>query len=86
MPLYRRNPAISGSIVAGARFEATKTHVVSFSAERTLEPMAIPHLCGNGHLLTPGNLTVDQGKRRWRCRRCGRARAAEFRARHKPAA
>jgi len=38
-----------------------------------------------GHLLAPDNLKVDQAKRRWRCRRCGRARAAEFRARHKPA-
>jgi hypothetical protein len=48
--------------------------------------MAIPEICGNGHLLTPDNLKVDGATRRWRCRRCGRVRAAEFRARHKPAA
>jgi hypothetical protein len=48
--------------------------------------MAIPDICGNAHLLTPDNLTIDQAKRRWRCRRCGRSRAAEFQARHKPAA
>lgn len=40
-------------------------------------------ICGNGHLLTPDNLEVDQANRRWRCRRCGRARAAEFRARQR---
>ena len=73
-------------LVAGACFEATKTDVVCFSLERILEPIAIPGICGNGHLLTPDNLKVDQAKRRWRCRRCGRARAAEFRARHKLAA
>ena len=73
-------------MVAGACFDATKTLVVSFSSGRVLERMAIPGICGNGHLLTPDNLKVDYAKRRWRCRRCGRARAAEFRARHKPAA
>jgi hypothetical protein len=73
-------------VVAGACFEATKTDVVCFSLERILQPMAIPDICGNGHLLTPDNLKVDQAKRRWRCRRCGRARAAEFRARRRPAA
>lgn len=38
---------------------------------------------GNGHSLTPDNLKVDHKKRRSRCRHCGRARAAEFRARHR---
>jgi hypothetical protein len=73
-------------LVAGACFEATKTHVVCLSLERILEAMTIPEICGNGHLLAPDNLKVDQAKRRWRCRRCGRARAAEYRVRHKPAA
>jgi hypothetical protein len=73
-------------MVAGACFEATKTDVVCFSRERILESMTIPGICGNGHLLTADNLKVDHEKRRWRCRRCGRARAAGFRARHKPAA
>ncbi|MHB8812751.1 MAG: hypothetical protein ACYDAE_05745 [Steroidobacteraceae bacterium] len=44
-----------------------------FSLERDSKSMAIPDICGNGHLLTPDNLKVDQAKRRWRCRRCGRA-------------
>ena len=73
-------------VVAGACFEATKSHLVCFSLGRVSQPMAIPDICGNGHLLTPDNLKVDQAKRRWRCRRCGRARAAGFRARQKPAA
>jgi hypothetical protein len=73
-------------MVAGACFEATKTDLVCFSPERFLGPMAIPDVCGNGHLLTPDNLKVDQAKRRWRCRCCGRARAAEFRARRRSAA
>ena len=77
---------VLATVVAGACFEATKTDVVCFSLERILEPMAIPGSCGNGHLLTPDNLKVDHAKRRWRCRRCGRARAAEFRARHRPGA
>ena len=70
-------------LVAGACFGATKTDVMCFSV---FEPRVIPDICGNGHVLTPDNLKVDQAKRRWRCRQCGRARAAEFRARHKPAA
>ena len=40
-------------LVAGACFGATKTDVVCFSLDRILEPMAIPAICGNGHLLTP---------------------------------
>jgi hypothetical protein len=81
----RRSEVIDLKMVAGACFEATKTDVVCFSQGRALEAMTIPGICGNGHLLTPDNLKVDQAKRRWRCRRCGRARAVEFRARHKPA-
>ena len=64
-------------LVAGACFGATKTDVVCFSLERVLQPLAIPDTCGNGHFLTPDNLKVDQATRRWRCRRCGRARAAD---------
>jgi hypothetical protein len=73
-------------LVAGACFEATKTHVVCFSEERIREPVDIPNICGNGHLLTPENLRVEQALGRWRCRCCGRERAAVFRARHKAAA
>jgi hypothetical protein len=61
-PVARRcNPS---QVVAGACFGATKTHVVSFSPERVLEPMVIPAICGNGHVLTPENLRVDQATRR----------------------
>jgi len=74
------------AMVAGACFGATKSQVVCFSVERIFEPIAIPDICGHGHLLTPDNLKVDRARRRWRCRRCSRMRAAEFRARHEPAA
>jgi hypothetical protein len=83
---FLQEKQIDIKMVAGACFEATKTHVVRLSLERTIEPMAIPEIRGKGHLLTPDNLKVDQEKRRWRCRRCGRARAVEFRARGKAAA
>jgi hypothetical protein len=46
-------------LVARACFEATKTDVVCFSLERILEPMSIPDICGNGHLLTADNLKLD---------------------------
>jgi len=35
---------------------------------------------GNGHALVRENLAISDG--RWRCRRCGAARAARFRATH----
>lgn len=73
-------------MVAWACFGATKTEVVCLSLERILQPMAVPETCSNGHLLTLDNLKVDQGTRRWRCRRCGRERAARFRVGHKRAA
>jgi hypothetical protein len=48
-------------LVAGACFEATKTHVVCLSLERILEPMTIPEICGNGHLLTPDHARKPEG-------------------------
>jgi hypothetical protein len=60
--------------------------MVCFSVERIREPMDVPTICGNGHLLTSDNLRVDEVERRWRCRSCARERATKFRVRHKRAA
>ena len=49
-------------------------------------PMAIPGICGNGHLPTPDTLRVDQAKRPLALSPLWPARAAEFRERHKIAA
>ncbi len=48
------------NVVAGACFEATKTEVVCFSGDRIRGGTTIPQACGNGHLLTPDNLRVDE--------------------------
>jgi site-specific DNA recombinase len=79
------------NVVAGACFGATKTEVVCFSAgtlrqDAAPDPCTVPGACANGHPLTPDNLHIDQNKGRWRCRQCGRERAAAFRARQKRAA
>ena len=50
------------------------------------EGPAIPAACGNGHLLSAENLCMDDSEARWRCRQCGRERAAAFRGRQKTAA
>jgi hypothetical protein len=49
------------------------------------EVFGIPEACAKGHLLTPENLRIDEREGRWRCRQCGRQRAAEFRARQRAA-
>jgi hypothetical protein len=46
----------------------------------------IPEACAKGHPLTPENLHMDEREGRWRCRWCGRERAAAFRIRGKTAA
>ncbi len=48
-------------------------------------PREIPETCGKGHPLTPENLHMDDRDERWRCRQCGRERAAAFRMRHEMA-
>ena len=53
------NPGFIESSGSGACFGATKTKVVCFSVERIDEPLAIPDICGNGHPLTPENVTID---------------------------
>jgi len=78
-------------MVAGACFGATKAEVVSFSASSARRAAkfyarTIPSACRNGHALTPDNVQVDPGDGRWRCRQCGRERAAAFRERQKMAA
>jgi hypothetical protein len=44
----------------------------------------MPDTCGKGHPLTPENLHVDDREQRWRCRQCGRERAAALRMRFGP--
>jgi hypothetical protein len=51
-----------------------------------VEGPAIPPACGNGHPLSAENLLIDEREARWRCRQCGRERAAAFRGRQKTAA
>jgi rubredoxin len=91
-PLFQpRNPQTFGGVVAGACFEATKTEMVCFSTDgRRLASASsrstMPAFCGHGHPLTPENVKVDQVERRWRCRRCGRERAAAFRERQRKVA
>jgi hypothetical protein len=53
---------------------------------RAPERPAIPAACGNGHPLSAENLLIDDREARWRCRQCGRERAAAFRGRQKTAA
>jgi len=45
-----------------------------------------PSHCGHGHPLTAGNVRIAARDSRWRCRQCGRERAAGFRGRRKSAA
>jgi hypothetical protein len=55
--------------------------VIPFSSpnrRREIASIEIPNHCGNGHALTPENIRIDQRERRWRCRECGRERAAAF--------
>ena len=78
-------------MVAGACFEATKTEVVCLSGNTvrqrdTVDVHAVLHACAKGHPLTPKNTHTDDREGRWRCRQCGRERAAAFRARQKRAA
>jgi hypothetical protein len=75
-------------MVAGACFEATKTEVVCFSGDTvrqgdTLDVHAVPDACSRGHPLTAESMYTDDREGRWRCRQCGRERAAVFRARQK---
>jgi hypothetical protein len=76
-----RNPDTVLLIGSGGVISTNSTVVVPFpNVERRKTGRAeIPGHCGNGHPLTPDNLRIDQGQGRWRCRRCGRERAAAFR-------
>jgi transposase-like protein len=46
----------------------------------------MPAACGNGHPLSAENLRIEDGEARWRCRQCGRERAAASRGRRETAA
>ena len=50
------------------------------------EVRRIPPMCANRQPLTRDNVHIAKGENRWRCRQCGRERAAAFRGRQKPAA
>jgi hypothetical protein len=45
--------------------------------------LSVPDACGKGHPLTSENLQMHDREGRWRCRQCGRERAAAFRARQR---
>jgi hypothetical protein len=84
----RRIWAQTVSIGSGGVISTNSTVVVPFPnlPRRLTEVAELPTHCGNGHPLTPDNVRIDQGEGRWRCRQCGRERAAAFRARQKTAA
>jgi len=74
---------------SGGTIATNGTVVIPFSRadrRRKIAAFEVPNHCSNGHALTPDNLRIEQHERRWRCRQCGRNRAAAFRHRQKPAA
>jgi hypothetical protein len=82
------NPGIVLVVGSGGRIRTNSTVVIPFpNLHRRETGLAeVPSHCGKGHPLTPDNVRTDQGERRWRCRQCGRERAAAFRGRQKSAA
>jgi hypothetical protein len=71
---------------SGGVIPTNSTAVIPFSSadrRRKDTSIKIPEHCGNGHLLTPHNVRIDQRERRWRCRQCGNDRAAAFRDRRR---
>ena len=63
----------------GRALKQPKPTCCAFPWNVRARPLAIPDTCGNGHRLTPENVKVDQGERRWRCRReSRRAKWREF--------
>ena len=70
---------------SGGVLPINSTAVIPFPStdcRRKNAAIEIPNRCGNGHPLVPDNVRIDQRERRWRCRECGRERAAAFRDRH----
>jgi hypothetical protein len=68
-------------MVAGGVLATNSTVVIPFANLRHRREIGLgemPSHCGRGHPLTPDNVRIDQVERRWRCRRCGRERAAAF--------
>jgi hypothetical protein len=62
------------------------TDAAELLAESQRAARSVPAACGKGHPLAPENLHLRDGDGgRWRCRQCGRDRAAAFRGRRKTA-
>jgi hypothetical protein len=59
------------TLVAGASFEATKTQILCFTAPHTTENFSNSSDLRHDHPFEPGNLTLAEEGKRWRCRRCG---------------
>lgn len=72
------------NIGSGGVLSTNSRVVVQFPSTdlRKIRRECIPDRCGNGHPLTPENLRIDRGERRWRCLQCGAERTAAFRRRH----
>jgi hypothetical protein len=74
---------------SGGVLPTNSTTVIPFpSADRRSKfpSTEVPSHCGHAHPLTPGSVQIAARESRWRCRQCGRERAAAFRRRQKPAA
>jgi hypothetical protein len=78
------NPGTVLLVGSGGAIPTNSTVTIPFpnvDRRKQLRRLEAPSHCGRGHPLTPDNLHMDQGERRWRCRQCGRERAAAFRGR-----
>jgi hypothetical protein len=66
---------------SGGVLSTNSTAVVHFPHidRRKIRRQEIPSHCSKGHQLTPDNLRIDESEQRWRCKQCGRERAAAFR-------
>ena len=70
------------SVGSGGALPTNSTVIIPFlntDLSRRVGQPPVPSYCGNGHPLVRENLAISDS--RWRCRRCGAARAARFRAR-----
>ena len=72
----------SGGLLWSGAKELVPFFLPTARTVKTLRERMFPRACGNGHLLTPANLAFAEGGR-WRCRACGRERAAKFRLKRK---
>ena len=73
------NPGLLNRLVGA--IATNSTTVIPFTSadrRRTVPSTEIPSHCGHGHPLTRGNVQIAARESRWRCRQCGRERAAAF--------